>query len=158
MRIVVLTLLCSSLVSCGRASTEVDALARELPLAEGAGSTVGTHRRVGVVGSVADSLLISVPARAHLGEAIAVQVSIGSGQCAAPDTTVVTMVRLAATIVPYQTLVTPSRAIVCPAVFFLERRSVALKFLETGEARVRIIVRIGADQRLEAVERRVLVE
>lgn len=146
MRIPALTLLCV-LLSCRSSPTESDALASELPIAEGASRGAASFRRVGTVGTIGDSLLIAVPARARQGEVLTVQVSLGNGQCVGPDTTVASVLNLAATIVPYQQVTAPSRAVSCPTVFFLDRRSIAFAFLQKGEARIRILVRTGPELR-----------
>lgn len=130
MRYVVVTLLAAFLFGCGGSLTGLDDLARELPLPEAQMNSGTSARRVAAI----DTALLAVPTPIRVGDTLQLSMPVASGGCLGSDTTVVTITHLSATIVPYQKLPT-SPTIVCPAIYFVDRRSVRVTFAERGEAR-----------------------
>lgn len=153
MRTLAILLVSASLLGCRDSLSSIDVLADELPLAEQSLNARPSARRVAAL----DTALVAVPVRARVGEVFEMSVPVASGGCLGSDTTVVTVAELKATIVPYQRVIT-SPDIACPAIYSVERRTVRVRFTLQGAARVRLVTRSGADQRLLAVERPVTVE
>jgi hypothetical protein len=153
MRTLGIAVLCASLLGCRDSLSSIDLLARELPLAEQSVRSRPSARRVAGI----DTLLVVVPTRAAVGETLALTIPVASGGCRDADTTAVAVVQLTATIIPYQRVVTDPNAN-CPSVYFVERRTVHVTFMARGAARLRIVSRSGADQRLLAIERLVMIE
>ena len=153
MRILAIMLVSASLLGCSDALSSIDMLVDELPLAEQSLSSRPSARRVAAI----DTSLVAILVRARVSEAFEMSVLAASGGCRSSATTVVTVGELTATIVPHQRVST-APDIACPANFFIERRTVRISFTQRGAARVRLVSRSGADQRLLAVERPVTVE
>ena len=153
MRKLATILIATSLVGCSETLGSLDMFSDQLPLAEQPLSSLPTARRVAFI----DQSLVVVPPRSRVGETVEVSVPVASGGCGNSDTTVVSVSDFTATIVPYQRVLT-APDIVCPAIYFVDRRVVRIKFLQHGAARVRLVSRSGPDQRLLVIESRVEVE
>ena len=129
-------------------------IATSLPIPEEAPRAGRTARRVAVrlVMSGTTEEFVTAPAAARLGDAVDLQITTAGGCTLHPDTTVVTVIGLRATIVPYQRVSVLPPNVDCPLILPLELRRVRLTFATRGSATVRIVHRTpdgGAVQTLE---------
>ncbi len=143
--------------ACNESPTEISVAESELPFAEAPLVGGQQARRVSIIVSHSDTLVIEAPARTEVGRPTDVYVTTYEGGCNRPDVTSAEVDGRRATIVPYRLVPTDPNA-ACTRDLLVNRRLVRLTFESAGSATIRVIGREEPGSRLFAVERRIVVE
>jgi hypothetical protein len=145
MRLPILLAIGSLLTACYTGSRQTDGDA-SLPIPEVAARSDRPGRRVAVLSSIPTKrgVLILLPDSARVGQTISAQINTAGACGIGSDTTVVTINKLNATIVPYQSVLQIPPNVECSPSITMRERSISLTFRVAGRAHVELLYRDSA--------------